>query len=170
MSGVRGLLIWFLGALLAFVVAAGAFILLANLSGSFSARSIEPEPAPSSSTPPIRLRFDENRLDELQQGPGQILPLRVNNTGESALSDISLTMRVTSEDTARPDNRYYRATIRDLEPGNSKTARFRLDLSSPGSSGGPSPPAESPEPRTILEVQATTPEGVSALRTAVLPL
>lgn len=162
-------MVWFFGALLAFLATAGAFIMLANLSGAFSARSVEPRPAPSNSAPPIQLEFDEARLDELQQGSGQVLPLRVVNNSESALSDISLTMRVTSENTAEPGDRYYRATVQDLAAGTSKTVRFRLDLSSTGPSEGLPRSTESPSTRTILEVQATTPGGISALKTAVLP-
>ncbi len=167
----RGVLVWGVGAALAFLVTAGAFLMLANLSSTLSTRSVDPKPAPSASAPLLRLELSEPQLEELEKKPDQTLPLKVDNTGASALSDISLTMRVTSENTAQPGTRYYRATIKDLAAKESKTVRFTLDLSYPkppqNSRSGAS---EMPEPRIVLEVQATTPEGISAIKTAVLPL
>lgn len=166
----RGIAIWGFGSAMAFLVTAGAFLVLANLSNSLPARSVDPKPAPPNSTPPLGLELSEARLEELEKSSGQILPLTVKNAGESTFSDISLTMRATSEDTAQPGVRYYRATIKNLAAGRSKTVQFKLDLSSTESSEEPQTPPDSPEPRTILEVQAITPEGISAIKTAVLPL
>lgn len=166
----RGILIWGVGAMLAFLVTAGAFLVLANLSSSLSTRSVAPTPAPSNSAPLLKMSLSEASLEELKKEAGQTLPLTVDNTGESVLSNISLTMRVTSENTAQPRARYYRATIKELAAGESKTVRFTLDLSAPRSSESRQPlPPDSPEPRSVLEVQATTPEGISAIKTAVLP-
>ncbi len=166
----RRVLIWGVGAMLAFLVTAGAFLMLANLSSSLSTRGVGPTPAQSNSAPPLGLNLSEASLEELKKEADQVLPLTVDNTSESALSNISLTMRVTSENTAQLRARYYRATIKELAPGASKTVRFTLDLSSPKPSERRHPlPPDSPEPRSVLEVQATTPEGVSAIKTAVLP-
>ena len=167
----RGVLIWGVAAVLAFLATAGAFLMLANISSTLSTRSVDPEPAPSNSAPLLRLELSETRLEELERETGQVLSLTVSNTGESALSNISLTMRVTSENTAQPIARYYRATIKELAAGGSKTVRFTLDLSSPGPAESRRPlPSDSPEPRSVLEVQANTPEGISAIKTVVLPL
>ncbi|MDQ4105838.1 MAG: hypothetical protein M3157_01505 [Actinomycetota bacterium] len=165
----RGALAWTAGAVLAFLATAGAFLLLANLSSTLSSRSVEPEPAPSDTVPLLGLELSESRLEELEKESGQILPLTVENSGGSDLRDINLTMRVASEDTARPGTRYYRATIKELAAGESKTVRFTLDLSPPDRDRGARPSSE-PEPRSVLEAQATTPEGISAVKTAVLPL
>lgn len=165
----RGLVIWGFGSAMAFLVTAGAFLVLANLSNTLPARNADPKPAPPKSTPPLKLELSEVRLKELEKSSGQILPLTVKNKSESALSDISLTMRAISEDTTQPGVRYYRATIKNLSAGASKTVQFKLDLSSPESLESRQTPPDSPEPRNILEVQATTPEGISAIKTAVLP-
>ena len=167
----KGVLIWLLGATLAFLLTAGAFLLLANLSGNLSSRNVDPRPAPSDSGPPLRLELSQARLEDLQKKAGQTLPLRVENAGEAKLSNINLTMRVTSENTSQPKPRYYRATIKGLVPGDSKTVRFTIDLSSSENSGRPNPARSDPlAPRSMLEIQATTPEGISAIKTAVLPL
>ena len=167
----KGVLIWGIGATMAFLLTAGAFLLLANFSSGLSTRSVDPTPAPSDSAPLLGMKLSETRLKELKKESGQTLPLTVDNTSKSTLSDISLTMRVTSEDTAQPGARYYRATIKELAAGKSKTVEFTLDLSGPGPSEGRQPISlASPEPRSVLEVQATTPEGVSAIKTVVLPL
>lgn len=156
--------------MLAFLVTAGAFLVLANLSSSLSTRSVSPTPAPSNSDPLLKMSLSQYSLEGLKKEAGQTLPLTVDNAGESALSNISLTMRVTSEDTAQPRARYYRATVKELTAGESKTVQFTLDLSAPQPpEDRKPPPPDSPEPRSVLEVQATTPEGISAIKTAVLP-
>lgn len=165
----KGMLIWTAGAVLAFLATAGAFLVLANLSSTLSTRSVEPEPAPSNTASQLGLELNESRLQELEKESGQVLPLTVDNPGESALSNINLTMRVTSEDTAQPGTRYYQAIISELAAGESKTVRFTLDLSS-SERTQVTRGSGSPEPRSVLEVQATTPEGISAVKTAVLPL
>lgn len=164
-------MLWGIWAMVAFALTAGAFLLLANLSSNLSTREVTSGPRPTNSTPPLALELDESRLEELESESDQTLPLAVENAGESDFTDISLTMRVTSENTARPEARYYRATVKDLPAGESKTVRFTLDLSPPEDhERQASSPPGTLEPRIILEVQATTPEGISAIRTAVLPL
>lgn len=80
-------------------------------------------------------------------------------------------MSVTSEDTSRPGSRYYRATIENLAPDDSKIVRFTVDLSRPDEPQGSNRnPSDSFEPRSVLEFQATTPEGISAVKSVVLPL
>ena len=167
----RGLSVWLFGAVMAFLLTAGAFLVLANLSSSLSTRNVNPEPAQSNSGPPLQLELNEAPLENLQKRSDQALPLRVNNAGEETLSTINLTMRVISEDTSQTEPRYYRATVKDLAPGDSKTARFTIDLSSSSNPGGQNTPSsDSLSPRSVLEIQATTPQGISAIKTAVLPL
>lgn len=166
----RGLLIWLFGAALAFLLTAGAFLVLANFSSSLSARNFDPGPAPSNSGPPLQLELAEARLENLRKSSNQTLPLRVENAGEETLSRINLTMRVTSENTSQPEPRYYRATVEDLTPGDSKTVRFTIDLSPPNASERRRTSSDSLEPRSVLEIQATTPQGISAIKTAVLPI
>ena len=167
----RGLLIWLFGAAIAFLLTAGAFLMLANFSNSLSARNFDPKPAPSNSGPPLQLELSEARLGNLQKRAEQTLPLRVDNAGEETLSNINLTMRVTSEDTSHPAPHYYRATVKGLAPGDSKTVRFTIDLSSRNAPGvRRTPSSDSLAPRSVLEIQATTPQGISAIKTAVLPL
>lgn len=154
---------WLLGTIGAFLLTTGAFLLLANLGSNASERSLEPRQSPTSTSPPLEIKMNESRLQRLRAAPGQTLPLVVSNQGQSAFSEVNLTLRVYSEDTALFDSSYYRRSIERLEAGESETIRFSLDLS-------PAPKFSDRErARTILEVQATTPEGISALKTAVLP-
>lgn len=169
----KGVLIWLFGSILAFLLTAGAFLVLANLSSSLPSRNADPKPAPSNSGPPLQLELSEARLGSLKKKADQTLPLKVTNAGETSLSKINLTMRVTTEDTSQPEPRYYRATIKGLAQADSKTVRFTIDLSSSKTSGRErtvSSSSDSLSPRSVLEVQATTPQGVSAIKTAVLPL
>jgi hypothetical protein len=81
---------------------------------------------------------------------------------------VNLTLESSSEDTANPRSRYYRRTLRDLKAGENVEVGFLLNLSEqPQASGAPTAPDERSE---ILEIRATTPEGVSVIRTAILPL
>lgn len=165
----REMALWVSGAALAFFVTAGAFLLLANLATVPSDRSLTPGPP---SRPPgavLDLRLDKERLASLRARPGQGLDLTVKNEGDTDLTDVNLTLGVSSENTALPGARYYHRTVESLPAGESALVRFRFDLAAPEQSAA-SPPA-APEPaRKILEVRATTPGGVSTVRTAILPL
>jgi hypothetical protein len=164
---VREAALWASGAALAFFVTAGAFLLLANLGTGPSEKSLPPDPRPAEPGPALELHLDEDQLASLKALPGQELELGVSNPGDEDLSNVNLTLEVSSENTALSDTRYYRETLDELAAGNSRSVRFYLDLSE----GEATNPAAVPEPpRKILEVRATTPEGVSAIRTAIVPL
>ena len=159
--------LWVSGAALPFFLTAGAFLLLANLGSGPSEQRLPPEPQPARSGPALELNLDEGELASLRALPEQRLDLGVENPGDEDLSDVNLTLEVSSENTALSDARYYRRTVDELEAGGNVTLSFYLDLSSPEETN---PVAVPEEPRTILEVRATTPTGVSAIKTAILPL
>ena len=162
--------LWISGAAFAFFVTAGAFLLLANLGTGPAEKSLPPDPRPAESGPALELRLDEDRLASLRALPGQELELGVSNPGSEDLSNVNLTLEVSSENTAFPDTRYYRSTLAGLAAGSSETVRFYVDLSSQEGTTVSSSSAV-PEPsRKILEVRATTPEGVTAIKTAIVPL
>ncbi|HZY64362.1 MAG TPA: hypothetical protein VFE21_00560 [Rubrobacteraceae bacterium] len=168
----RGFLVWVFGTVVAFLVTAGAFLLLANLGSNASERSLESRPSSSSASLPLELKMGKEQLESFEARPDQAFYLVVSNQGESAFSKVNLTLRVSSEDTALSRSRYYRAEIEQLKAGGSKTAQFSLDLSPFSEPRNQSTYQAGSEGRnrTILEVQATTPEGISVVKTAVLPL
>ena len=162
--------LWISGAAFAFFVTAGAFLLLANLGTGPSEKSLPPDPRPAESGPALELRLDEDQLASLRALPGQELELGVSNPGDEGLSNVNLTLEVSSENTVLPDTRYYRRTLDGLAAGSSDTVSFYLDLSAQEVTAGSSSSAVPEQPRKILEVRATTPEGVSAIKTAIVPL
>lgn len=167
----KSFLIWFFGTLGAFAFTAGAFLLLANLGSGASERNLEP-PSPSSSIRlPLELGMDEDQLETLEARTGQNLTVVVSNGSSSPFSEVSLTLRVSSEDTALGRARYYRAKVENLGAGDSEPVRFPIDLSPiSGSREGESyQPGGQERSRVVLEAQATTPEGISTVKTAVLP-
>ena len=165
----RGILLWISGAALAFFVTAAAFLLLANLASAPSDKSLTPDPPSGGSRPTLELSLDEGRLASLRPLPGQSLDLVVKNEGSKQLAHVNVTLGVSSENTSLPDSRYYRRTVEKLSPGEAATVYFEFDLSALDQHAV-RPPAAVPEPsRKILEIKATTPEGVSAVRTAILP-
>jgi hypothetical protein len=159
---------WVSGAALAFLLTAGAFLLLANLGTGPSERSLPPEKRPAESAPALELNLDEGELASLRALPSQRFEVGVENQGDEDLKDVSLTLEVSSENTALSDARYYRKTVDELAAGEFTTTAFHLDLS-PLDAGLTVPDAPE-EPRTIVEVRATTPKGVSAVKTVILPL
>ena len=159
--------LWVSGAALAFLVTAGAFLLLANLGTGPSEKSLPPDPQPTRSGPALELNLDEEELASLRPLPEQRVEVGVENPGDEALSDVNLTLELSSENTALSDARYYRRSVDELEAGRSVTVNFYLDLSAQEDTSL----AVIPEaPRKILEVRATTPTGVSAIKTVILPL
>jgi hypothetical protein len=169
---VRGIALWALGVVVAFLATAGAFLLLANLSGGAAASDPIPRAKPSESKDPeptLALELSEDQLEELERRPGQRLALGVENVGDEKLSGVEITLDVTSENTVRPRTRTYQETIGQIAPNESRTIEFEIDLSPPllpeGSGEGPDPDSQA---REILEIKATTPEDVSAVKTAVL--
>ncbi len=165
----REMALWIFGAALAFLVTAGAFLLLANLATVPSDRSLTPEPPSKRPGPNLDLRLDEDRLASLRAYPGQSLDLTVKNEGDRDLTDVNLTLVVSSENTAMPDPRYYHRTVERLPAGESAPVHFEFDLSPLEQRSESPPPAPEPS-RKILEIRATTPGGVSAVKTAILPL
>ena len=161
--------LWISGAALAFFVTAGAFLLLANLGTGPSEESLPPDPQPAESGPALELNLDEDQLASLRALPDQRFEVGVENPGDEALSDVNLTLEVSSENTALSDARYYRDTVEELAAGRLDTVPFYLDLSAQEVSNPATTTIPEP-PRTIVEVRATTPTGVSAVKTAILPL
>ena len=159
---------WVSGAAVAFFITAGAFLLLANLGTGPSEKNLPADPGTGKSGPDLELILGEGTLTTLAPLPGQRFDLTVENVGSEDLSDVSLTVEVSSENTARYDARYYRKKIEKLAAGESTTVPFYLDLSTPQAV---LTVPEIPEPpRTIVEARAATPEGISAVKTAILPL
>ena len=164
----REAVLWISGAALAFLVTAGAFLLLANMGTGPSEKGLALDPRPARSGPALELNLDEGELASLRALPDQRFEVGVQNLGDEDLKDIHLTLEVSSENTALPDARYYRDTVSSLAAGRAVAVPFYIDLSAPQGTS-PALPAREP-PRTILEVRATTPTGVSAVKTAVVPL
>ena len=164
--------LWISGAALAFFATAGAFLLLANLGTGPSERNLTPDPPPAESGPALELSLNKNRLASLGALPGQELEVGVRNAGDEDLSHVNLTVEVSSENTALSDALYYRDNVNELPAGSSVPVRFYLDLSQRKSTMGAatSAPAVPESPRKIIEVRATTPEGESAIKTAIVPL
>ena len=168
----REAVLWISGAALAFFATAGAFLLLANLGTGPSERNLTPQPRPAESGPALELTLNRGRLAALRALPGQELEVGVRNAGGEDLSNVNLTLEVSSENTALSDARYYRRTVGELAAGSFVTESFYLDLSTYESTAPSTPPASAaPEsPRRIIEVRATTLEGASAIRTAIVPI
>lgn len=163
----RGAALWVAGAALAFIVTAGAFLVLANLATDSPAEELTPAPAQGKPGPAVDLDLDTNRLASLRPREDQELLITVENTGDKNLDDVNLTLNSFSGDTSDPRSRYYRRTVQDLKAGEDTEVRFVMDLSGGGASASPAPLQE---PSRILEVRATTPEGVTAVRTVILPV
>ena len=151
--------LWVSGAALAFVATAGAFLLLASLATGSSERSLRPNPRSSGTGPALELRLDGDQLASLRALPGQELDVTVGNTGRKDLSNVNLTLVVSSENTALSGLRYYRETLDELASGTFVTVHFYLDLSARETTAASSPAAVPETPRNLLEGRAPTPEG-----------
>jgi hypothetical protein len=154
---------------LTFLATAGAFLLLASLGSDSPISDPIPQAEPSSrksSSPALALELPEDRLQRLERAPGQRLTVDVENGSEEEFRSVDLALVVASENTVRPHARYYWATSENLASGSAKTVEFYIDLSPPAEDD---PLGTGPqEDREILEIRATTPEGASAVKTAVL--
>ncbi|CAA9494982.1 MAG: hypothetical protein AVDCRST_MAG12-2310 [uncultured Rubrobacteraceae bacterium] len=164
----RGAALWAAGAALAFFLTAGAFLFLANLATGPAAEDLPATPARGKPGPALDLDLNRDRLSSLEPAPDQELLLTVENAGGKDFSNVNLTLEASSEDTANPRSRYYRRTLRDLKAGDRIEVSFLLDLSKPPE--GSASPTATDEQSEILEIRATTPEDVSEVRTAILPL
>ncbi len=166
----KSLLLWVSGAALAFFVTAAAFLALAEFGSSLSERRLPPEvekPGPS-----LSMNLGETQLGKLKDEPDQQFVLGFRNRGEKKLSNISVTIKVSSEDTSLAGSRYYMRTLKSLPPGKYATVGLRLDLSPfrRPATGKTNAYVGNPETtRQIMEIRATTPDGASAVRTVILP-
>ena len=109
--------LWVSGAALAFFITAGAFLLLANVGTGPSEKNLPADPGTGKSGPDLELNLGEGTLTTLAPLPGQRFDLTVENVGSEDLSDVSLTVEVSSENTALSDARYYRKTVEELAAG-----------------------------------------------------
>jgi hypothetical protein len=165
----RDMIFWLSGAALAFLVTAGAFLLLANLATAPSEKRLNPDQARGGSGQSVDLILDREQLASLRDRPNQSLALVVENEGGEQLSDVNVTLSVFSENTALSDPRYYRQTVEKVPTGEAASVPFEFDLLVREEPGANLPTAN-PEPsREILEIRATTPEGNSTVRTVILP-
>jgi hypothetical protein len=164
---VRDVLFWLSGAALAFFATAGAFLLLANLSTVSSEKSLTPERANSRSDAAVELVLGTERLAALKPLPDQNLKLTVKNEGATRLSNVNVVLTVSSENTALTDTRFYRRTVEEVAPGKAADVHFEFDLSDPEKPAVGRPASE--PARKILEIRASTPEGVSTVKTVILP-
>jgi hypothetical protein len=167
---VRGVILWTLGALLAFLATAGAFLLLANSGGGAVASDPIPQAKPSGSSDPVPtlvLGLPEGQLETLQRSPGQKLALEVENGGDEEIPSVDLSLDVVSENTAQPHKRSYEQAVERLAPGDTTSVEFEIDLSPPAEELKSNPGSAS-QNREILEARASTPEGASAVKTAIL--
>lgn len=162
--------LWISGAVLAFLATAGAFLLLANLGTGPSERNLRPDPRSEESGHNLQLVLNQDRLTSLRALPGQEFEVGVRNAGDEDLSHVNLTVEVSSENTAFSNALYYRENVNELPAGSSVPVRFYLDLSVTGSMASSSASTIPEPPRKIIEVRATTPEGVSAIKTAIVPV
>lgn len=160
--------LWVAAAALAFLVTAAAFLMLANLATGSLADDLPATPAPVRSGPALDLDLNRSQLASLEPAPNQELLLTVENAGGSDFSSVNLTLESSSGDTADPRSRYYQRTLQNLRSGESVEVSFLLDLYRP--TRAPDVPTATKERSEILEIRATTPEGVSMVRTAILPL
>ena len=163
----RGVLLWLLATSVAFLATAGAFLFLANL-GAGPERSGPIPRAPEAAGPALALRFAEDRLGEVERGPDQALTLYVENRDDRELPEVRLTLDVASEAALEASARRYEETVTNLAPRERRAVTLEVDLSPPPAGSGEPQGEGSEEARQILEARATTPRGVSAVKTAVL--
>lgn len=173
----RDVILWTLGGLLAFLATAGAFLLLASFGDDAMGSDPIPRAKPSLTTPdlepppvPLALTLSEDQLESLQRKPGQRLALNVENGSDEELPSVEITLDIVSENTVRPNRRSYQQTLGALAPGETTEAEFEIDLSLPMPAGmrEKASPGSEGQTREILEILAITPEGDSAVKTAVL--
>src|ERR671921_1103980 len=110
----RDVVFWLSVAALAFVVTAGAFLLLATLATTPAEKSLNPDRAPVGSGPAIDLQLDRERLASLEPLPDQSLDLAVENEGDELLTHVNVILIISSENTTLSAPRYYRQTVEKL--------------------------------------------------------
>jgi hypothetical protein len=163
----RGVAVWFSGAALAFLLTAGAFLLLANLATIPSEKNLAPEPPEAASQPVVELELNADQLASLKPEPDQSLDLTVRNESSSPLSDVNVTLSIASENTALSGSRYSRQMIEKVPANRTADIPFGFNLSEPKQRVTGRPASE--PAREILEIKATTPDGISTTKTVILP-
>jgi hypothetical protein len=163
----RDVIFWLSGAALAFFITALAFLLLANLATVPSEKRLTPDPPPGESGSAVELVLDEGRLASLRPFPDQSLDMVVKNEGDRRLSSVNVTLKVSSENTVLSDIRFYRRTVDKVKAGGEANVRFGFDLSDP-EQPAPGRPASEPA-RRLLEIRASTPDGIFTAKTVILP-
>ena len=163
----KDIVFWISGTALAFLVTAEAFLLLANLATAPSEKSLAPDSPEAGSEPAVELTLDTEQLESLRPRPDQSLDLVVKNEGGRPISDVNVTLSVSSENTALSNPRYYRQTLGKVPAGEAEDVDFGFDLSEPEQRVTGRPASE--PARNILEIKAATPEGISTVRTVILP-
>ena len=163
----RGVAVWFSGAAVAFLLTAGAFLLLANIATIPSEKSLAPETPESASPPLVELELNADQLASLKPKPDQSLDLTVRNESSTPLTNLNVTLSVSSENTALSGSRYYRQMVEKVPATGTADVSFGLNLSEPKQRVTGRPASE--PAREILEIKATTPEGISTTKTVILP-
>lgn len=166
----RGIALWTALTSVAFLVTAAAFLLLASLGGDSESTPItRADPSETRERPTLSLKIREDQLERLEREPGQQLTLDLENGGQEDLADVTLSLDVVSENTARPHAHSYQETLEQLAPGETASVEFEIDLSPPGPAGTPEfKPGAEPQYREILEARASASGGASDVKTAVL--
>ena len=165
----RGVISWFSAAAVAFLVTAGAFLLLANLGRDQAQDQRISRPQSTQSGPTLKMELQGSQLEALEQAPGQRLAVQVSNNGSRPISGVNTTVKVASENTAISETRIYRADVAKLKADETKTVEVDVDLSFFEAPVGNAPDSSVEPPRTILEFRATTLRGASAVKTVILP-
>ena len=163
----RGVVVWFSGAALAFFLTAGAFLLLANMATVPSEKNLAPEPPDASSQDVVELELNADQLASLKPEPDQSLDLTLRNESNIPLSDVNVTLSAFSENTAHSGSRYYRQMIEMVPSNGTADIPFEINLSEPEQRITGRPASE--PAREILEIKATTPDGISTTKTVILP-
>jgi hypothetical protein len=163
----RGVVVWLSGAALAFLLTAGAFLLLANIATIPDERSLSPEPPAAASQSLVGLELDPDQLASLRSSPDQSLALTLRNEGDAPLAHVNVTLTVSSENTALSASRYYQHTVAKVPARGATDIRFGFDLSEPKQRVTGRPASE--PARELLEFKATTPGGISTTKTVILP-
>jgi hypothetical protein len=163
----RGVAVWFSGAALAFFLTAGTFLLLANIATIPEEKSLAPEPPAAASEPVVGLELNADQLASLKPEPDQSLDLTLRNESNTPLSDVNVTLSVSSENTALSASGYYRHMVEKMPASGTADIRFEFDLSEPKQRVTGRPASE--PARQILEIKAATPDGISTVKTVILP-
>jgi len=163
----RDVAVWFSGAALAFFLTAGAFLLLANIATVPSEKSLAPEPPDAAPQDVVELELNADQLASLKPEPDQSLDLTLRNESELTLPALNVTLKVSSENTALSGSRYYRQMIEMVPSNGTADIPFEINLSEPEQRITGRPASE--PAREILEIKATTPDGISTTKTVILP-